>query len=88
MYATRELDDKQKFVTVEMLTGSESPSHRSNLGDAFPQGTYVNVFQILDFNPANNEIFCRINDLPMINTTDNEIMTVTGTFRGSISFAN
>ena len=86
IYSTDELDDKQKYVTVEMENGGEVPSYMSNIGN-YPQGTYLNVFQIEDYDPANNEILCRIVDLPIVSTTgqNGETLTINGTFRGSIT---
>ena len=44
--------------------------------------------RIVEFNPANNEILCRVNDFPMVHLSNYEALTVNGTFRGTVNFLN
>jgi hypothetical protein len=86
VYASQDLEDKQKYVTVELTHGGEVPAYQSNIGGEFPQGTYLNVFRIERYDPSNNEILCRIIDLELVPTAGDhsDILTVNGTFRGAL----
>ena len=86
LHPTRDLDDKLKFVTVELTQGSEGPSYSSNIGDEFPRTIHVDVFRIIDFDPVTGEIFCRMKDLPLAEISGSGIAYVNGTFRGKLEF--
>ena len=45
MYTTQDLQDKDKYVTVELIDNNpEATTYHSNAGNDFPRQTYLNVF--------------------------------------------
>ena len=86
LYNAQDMDDKQSWVTAAMKTNGGEILSASHIGNEYPRGTYINAFRIVEFNPANNEILCRIEGFPMVKLNNYEDMTINGTFRGTISF--
>ena len=89
LFPSSEIEDKQFFVNAALETGGEVPAFLSDHGEEFPSGTYVNVFQVVEYDPIDQEILCRVIDFPLKSTSgDQEIVTINGTFRGAVNFLN
>ncbi len=88
-FAPQDLNSKYKYVTFELLSGKngEVASYVSNIAENFPQGGFLDVFRIEEYNLSKMEMLCRVNNITLyqINNPDNTI-TIDGTFRGSLTF--
>ncbi len=87
IYTTQDLNDKDKYVTVDIVDQNpEGPTFSSNLGSTFPRETCLNVFNVVDYDPVTKEMFCRIIDLPLINNNGQDMLSISGTFYGAVTF--
>ena len=88
-FAPQDLDDKFKYVTIELKSGvhSESSSFLSNVGENLPQGGILDVFRIEKYDTENMEMLCRLNHVVLYEKSDpNNSIQIDGTFRGSLTF--
>lgn len=87
LFPSQVIEDKTTYVTLTLTEGKEGEEiYQSNIGTSCPQGSYLNVFRIVKYDPAASEILCRVVDLPMCGTDGQGDITLSGTFRGSLTF--
>ncbi|MEZ5008529.1 MAG: hypothetical protein R2728_11330 [Chitinophagales bacterium] len=88
-FALQDLDDKFKYVTIEMNNGasSESSSFTSSIDENIPQGGFLDVFRIEKYDTEKMEMLCRINNAVLYQKSNPEnSISINGTFRGSLTF--
>lgn len=88
-FAPQDLDDKFKYVTMELKNGasSESSAFISNAGQNIPQGGLLDVFRIEKYDTENMDMLCRINHAVLYQKSNPEnSIKINGTFRGSLTF--
>ncbi|MEZ5003743.1 MAG: hypothetical protein R2730_11990 [Chitinophagales bacterium] len=89
IYPQADMDDKPKYVKVQMVANNEGgANYVSHIGNDFPNGAALNVFTIVDYNKAANEMLCRIQNLELVHESgdENKTIRIDGTFRGSLTF--
>jgi hypothetical protein len=89
IFPQSELVNKSKYITVQMDANNEGGSlYTSNFGNDFPRDVALNVFTIVEYDKAANEMLCRIQNLELVHESGDESKTVRidGTFRGSLTF--
>ncbi len=87
-YAHQDLNDKSRYVTMELIDtedGSEAEVYTSSI--ITNDSPIINAFSISKYDYWEKETLCRINGMKMYHQYDyDEVITITGTFRGAITF--
>ncbi|MEZ5003744.1 MAG: hypothetical protein R2730_11995 [Chitinophagales bacterium] len=90
IYPAQDEDDKVKFIRAKLETKSEGniSNYVSNYSNEFPLSPNLNAFTIVEYNLEKSEMLCRLNNITIVpeNGNEDEAITITGTFRGSLSF--
>lgn len=90
IFPTQHFEDKTSWVKANIISTRNLGDviSTSHYGSEYPREASLNVFRVVEFNPANNEVLCRVDGFPMRSLQgDNEVM-ITGTFRGKVTFHN
>jgi hypothetical protein len=85
IYPQSELEDKLSYTNVELRTSANEPIYATNLNNTAPQGTYLDVFKVVDFDGAT--IQCRLRDMTLYSGSNpDKTITINGTFVGAVTF--